>query len=174
MELVLVLWMVVASVGAAILYTAVGVAPGTDETAVLAPVTLAMILAGVPLPVVLAFFMSAIVAKKLTDSIPVAVAGIPGGVMAAPMVEHGVILKSHGLASTSIRKMASGSVIGLPHSGQSGGVSGRLSSDMVLITSTKGTAAMMPPNRSGSMFAAAPMSRPPAEPPCPTTRPSEP
>lgn len=32
--------------------------------------------------------------------------------MAAPMVEHGVILKSHGLASTSIRKMASGSVIG--------------------------------------------------------------
>lgn len=112
MDIVIILWMVAASIGAAVLYTAIGVAPGTDETAVLAPVTLALVLAGVPLPVVLAFFMSAIVAKKLTDSIPVAVAGIPGGVMAAPMVEHAVVLKSHGLASTSIRKMASGSVIG--------------------------------------------------------------
>ena len=112
MDVSLIIWMIVAAVGAAVLYTAIGVAPGTDETAVLAPVTLALILAGVPLQVVLAFFMSAIVAKKLTDSIPVAVAGIPGGVMAAPMVEHAMVLKSHGLAGTSIRKMASGSVIG--------------------------------------------------------------
>lgn len=108
----MILWMVLASVAAALLYTAIGVAPGTDETAVLAPVTLALVLAGVPLQVVLAFFMSAIVAKKLTDSIPVAVAGIPGGVMAAPMVEHAMVLKANGRASTSIRKMASGSVIG--------------------------------------------------------------
>lgn len=108
----MILWMVLASVVAALLYTAIGVAPGTDETAVLAPVTLALVLAGVPLQVVLAFFMSAIVAKKLTDSIPVAVAGIPGGVMAAPMVEHAMVLKANGRASTSIRKMASGSVIG--------------------------------------------------------------
>lgn len=112
MDVSLIIWMIVAAVGAAVLYTAIGVAPGTDETAVLAPVTLALILAGVPLQVVLAFFMSAIVAKKLTDSIPVAVAGIPGGVMAAPMVEHAMVLKGHGLAGTSIRKMASGSVIG--------------------------------------------------------------
>lgn len=112
MDPVMILWMVIASVGAAVLYTAIGVAPGTDETAVLAPVTLALVLVGVPIPVVFAFFMSAIVAKKLTDSIPVAVAGIPGGVMSAPMVEHAVKLKAHGLAGSSIRKMASGSVIG--------------------------------------------------------------
>ncbi|MBO1913438.1 tripartite tricarboxylate transporter permease, partial [Microvirga sp. 3-52] len=55
---------------------------------------------------------AAIVAKKLTDSIPVAVAGIPGGVMAAPMVEHAMVLKEHGLPDVSIKKMASGSVIG--------------------------------------------------------------
>jgi putative tricarboxylic transport membrane protein len=112
MDPMLLLWMVLAAFGAAVLYTAIGVAPGTDETAVLAPVTLALVLTGVPLPVVLAFFMGAIVAKKLTDSIPVAVAGIPGGVMSAPMVEHALVLKAHGRAGTSIQKMASGSVIG--------------------------------------------------------------
>src|SRR5699024_9235166 len=112
MDPAMILWLVVASIGAAVLYTANGGAPGTDETAVLAPVTHAIVLVGVPIPVVFAFFMSAIVAKKLTDSIPVAVAGIPGGVMSAPMVEHAVKLKAHGLAGSSIRKMASGSVIG--------------------------------------------------------------
>lgn len=104
--------MIFASVLGAFFYTIIGVAPGTDETAVLAPVTLAIVLAGVNPVVVLAFFMAAIVAKKLTDSIPIAVAGIPGGVMAAPMVEHAVTLKNHGKADVSIRKMASGSVIG--------------------------------------------------------------
>lgn len=104
--------MVVAALVGTVVYTAIGIAPGTDETAVLAPVTLALVLAGLPLSVVLAFFMAAIVAKKLTDSIPVAVAGIPGGVMAAPMVEPALELKALGRASTSIRKMASGSVVG--------------------------------------------------------------
>ena len=112
MDPFLIVQMIVAAVIAAIVYTAIGVAPGTDETAVLAPVTLALIVTGIPLPVVLAFFMAAIVAKKLTDSIPVAVAGIPGGVMSAPMVEHAMILKREGQATLSIRKMASGSVIG--------------------------------------------------------------
>src|SRR5690625_3905227 len=112
MDPTMIMWMILASIAAAVLYTAIGVAPGTDETAVLAPVTLALVLVGIPIPVVFAFFMSAIVAKKLTDSIPVAVAGIPGGVMSAPMVEHAVQLKANGLAGSSIRKMASGSVIG--------------------------------------------------------------
>ena len=39
--------------------------------------------------------------------------------------------------------------IGLPHSGHSGGVSGRVLSSMVLSTSTNGTSAMMPRNRLG-------------------------
>lgn len=108
----LILQMIIAAIIGAVVYTLIGVAPGTDETAVLAPVTLALVLAGFAPVVILAFFISAIVAKKLTDSIPVAVAGIPGGVMAAPMVEHAMILKAHGKADMSIKKMASGSVIG--------------------------------------------------------------
>lgn len=112
MDIVLILEMILGSVLGAIVYTLIGVAPGTDETAVLAPVTLVLVLTGLPAIVILSFFISAIVAKKLTDSIPVAVAGIPGGVMAAPMVEHGINLKKLGVPDLSIRKMASGSVIG--------------------------------------------------------------
>ncbi len=38
--------------------------------------------------------------------------------------------------------------MGFPHSGHSGGVSGKVSSSIVLSTSTKGTSATMPANRS--------------------------
>ncbi|WP_085994328.1 tripartite tricarboxylate transporter permease [Oceanobacillus senegalensis] len=112
MDMVLILQMILAAIAGAGLYTIIGIAPGTDETAVLAPVTIALVLLGLSPYIILAFFMSAIVAKKLTDSIPVAIAGIPGGVMSAPMVEHAMVLKRYGLPDVSIRKMASGSVIG--------------------------------------------------------------
>ena len=62
--------------------------------------------------------------------------------------------------------------IGLPHSGHSGGVSGRVSSSMVLSTSTKGTSAMMAAKSSGAMLATAPMSMPPADPPWAAIRPA--
>nr|WP_026682920.1 tripartite tricarboxylate transporter permease [Priestia megaterium] len=112
MDMVLIVELIAASAIGAMLYTIIGIAPGTDETAVLAPVTLVLVLSGFEPIVILAFFISAIVAKKLTDSIPVAIAGIPGGVMSAPMVEHAMVLKKHGIPELSIRKMASGSVIG--------------------------------------------------------------
>ncbi|MBU8790017.1 tripartite tricarboxylate transporter permease [Oceanobacillus caeni] len=112
MDVMIIFQIVVAAILGAGLYTIIGIAPGTDETAVLAPVTIALALLGISPYVILAFFMSAIVAKKLTDSIPVAIAGIPGGVMAAPMVEHAMVLKSYGMPDVSIRKMSSGSVIG--------------------------------------------------------------
>lgn len=112
MDIVLIFEMIAASIVGAVLYTIIGIAPGTDETAVLAPVTLVLVISGLEPVVILAFFISAIVAKKLTDSIPVAIAGIPGGVMSAPMVDHAMVLKKHGLPDVSIQKMASGSVIG--------------------------------------------------------------
>ncbi|MDL4840185.1 tripartite tricarboxylate transporter permease [Aquibacillus rhizosphaerae] len=112
MDAVLIMQMIMAAVLAAVIYSIIGIAPGTDETAVLAPVTLVLVLTGMEPIIILSFFISAIVAKKLTDSVPVAVAGIPGGVMSTPMVEHALVLKKHGLTDLSIRKMASGSVIG--------------------------------------------------------------
>ncbi|MGM8215916.1 tripartite tricarboxylate transporter permease [Bacillaceae bacterium W0354] len=112
MDPMIIMQLILASIAGAALYTIIGIAPGTDETAVLAPVTIALVLSGFSPYVILAFFISAIVAKKLTDSIPVAVAGIPGGVMSAPMVEHAMVLKEKGLPDLSIKKMSSGSVIG--------------------------------------------------------------
>ena len=112
MSLLLILQMLVAAVGAAIFYTIIGALPGADETATIAPITLVLVLAGIHPAVVLAFFISAIVAAKLIDAVPVSLAGIPAGVMSTPMVEHAMVLKRHGLTDTSIRKIASGAIIG--------------------------------------------------------------
>lgn len=104
--------MLMAVLGAVVLYTFIGFIPGTDETGVLAPVTLALILAGAPPHVVLAFFISAVVTLNLMNGIPTALVGLPGGVMSAPLMEHSVFLRNKGLASETIRKMAVGSTIG--------------------------------------------------------------
>src|SRR5919206_2796494 len=61
-------------------------------------------------------------------------------------------------------------LIGLPHSSHSPAVSGSVSSNSVLITSTKGTYATTALNRSGRMFTTAPISSPPALPPVMTRR----
>jgi hypothetical protein len=104
--------MLLAALAATFIYTLVGAIPGADETATLAPVTLVLILAGLEPIVVLCFFMAAMIACKLIDAVPVSVAGIPAGVMSTPLVEHALILKSHGLADLSIRKIASGALVG--------------------------------------------------------------
>lgn len=104
--------MLAAVLGAVVLYTFIGFIPGTDETSVLAPVTLAIVLAGAPPQVVLAFFISAIVTLNLMNGIPTALVGLPGGVMSAPLMEHSLFLRGKGLASDTIRKMAVGSTIG--------------------------------------------------------------
>src|SRR4029450_11111290 len=53
--------------------------------------------------------------------------------------------------------------MGLPHSGHSPGVSGSVSSSIVLSTSTNGTSATTAPHSSGSLLAPAPTHAPPAE-----------
>ena len=108
----LILMMLTAVLGAVVLYTFIGFIPGTDETSVLAPVTLALVLAGAPPQVVLAFFVSAVVTLNLMNGIPTALVGLPGGVMSAPLMDHSVFLRGEGLASDTIRKMAVGSTIG--------------------------------------------------------------
>lgn len=57
MDVNLILQMIMAAVLAAIIYTIIGIAPGTDETATIAPVILALVLMGIQPIVVLTFFM---------------------------------------------------------------------------------------------------------------------
>lgn len=112
MDIMLLAEMALFAVFASFLYTLLGVIPGTDETAVLAPVTLALALFGVKAEVLVCFFIAAIVAKMITGNIPVAVAGIPSGVMSAPMIPAALKLKKAGLTTQAIRKMSAGSVVG--------------------------------------------------------------
>ncbi|WP_321385144.1 tripartite tricarboxylate transporter permease [uncultured Enterococcus sp.] len=112
MDISLLLQMLLAIFGAIVLYTFIGFVPGTDETSVLMPVTLALVLSGVKPIVVLTFFIAAIITLNLMNAIPTALVGLPGGVMSTPMIEHALFLKDKGLAATSIKKMATGSIIG--------------------------------------------------------------
>lgn len=113
MDLTLLLQMFLASIGATLLYTMIGFIPGTDETAVLMPITLAVILAGVQPIVVLTFFISAIVTLNLMNAMPTLVVGLPGGVMSTPMIPHAMTIKRAGLTHENIRKAAAGSLIGV-------------------------------------------------------------
>lgn len=107
MNIILFLQMIIAALAAAIIYTIIGAAPGADETATIAPVTLILVLSGMDAMVNLSFFISAIVACKLIDAVPVSIAGIPAGVMSTPMVEHAMVLKKFGLTETSIGTLVS-------------------------------------------------------------------
>ncbi|MEG0553776.1 MAG: tripartite tricarboxylate transporter permease, partial [Carnobacterium sp.] len=104
--------MVFASLSAFLLYTFIGFIPGTDETSVLVPVSLALVLAGTPPIIILTFFISAIVTLNLTNAMPTALVGLPGGVLSSPMIEHALFLKNKGMSALTIKKMAAGSLIG--------------------------------------------------------------
>lgn len=112
MNTMLIIQMILAALGAVFIYTFIGFIPGTDETSVLMPITLTVVLAGTPPIVVLTFFIAAIVTLNLTNAIPTALVGLPGGVMSSPMLEHSLFLKDKGMSAIAIKKMASGSLIG--------------------------------------------------------------
>ncbi|MEM3491247.1 MAG: tripartite tricarboxylate transporter permease, partial [Fervidicoccaceae archaeon] len=92
------------SVVSSVIYIFIGILPGTDETATMAPIALALMLAGLDPLLVLAWFMASIVAFKIGDAVPVALAGIPGGVMAVPQVPDALVAKENGLADALLRK----------------------------------------------------------------------
>lgn len=113
MDTTVIFQMIVASIGATILYTIIGFIPGTDETAVLMPITLAVVLSGVHPIVVLTFFISAIVSLNLMNAMPTLVVGLPGGVLSTPMIEHSMTMKKAGLTHENIRKAAAGALLGV-------------------------------------------------------------
>lgn len=113
MDSVLLLQMIIAALSAVLIYMIIGFIPGTDETSVLMPITLTMVLSGAPAIVVLTFFIAAIVTLNLTNSIPTALVGLPGGVLSSPMLEHSLDMKNRGLAAITVKKIAAGAVIGV-------------------------------------------------------------
>lgn len=112
MDLLLLIQMVVAALSAVVLYTFIGFIPGTDETSVLMPISLALILSGAAPMVVLTFFVAAFVTLNLTNLMPTALVGLPGGVLSAPMIDHAIYLKNEGKSAATVKKMAAGALVG--------------------------------------------------------------
>ena len=113
MDFNIILQIVLAIIASIVIYTIIGFIPGTDETSVLAPITLVLALSGAHPAAVLGFFIAAIITLSLTNAIPTALVGLPGGVMSSPMMEHSLYLKDKGLSAVVIKKMAVGSLIGI-------------------------------------------------------------
>lgn len=95
-----------------ILFSIIGVIPGTDETATMAPLTLVLVLIGVHPCVVFAWFIAILIAMQITHTVPTAMAALPGSTMAVPMVANSNIAKRLGIPHIGMIKMAAGSLIG--------------------------------------------------------------
>ena len=95
----------------AMVFALIGLVSGTDETATVAPLTLLVVLLGVPAPGVFTFFMAGIVAKHITHAIPTALLGIPGDTMAVPMLRDAQMLRELGVPHIALRKAISGGVV---------------------------------------------------------------
>ena len=96
----------------AIVFSLIGLISGTDETAIMVPFTLLVILLGAPPAAVFSFFMAAVLAKHLTHAVPTALMGIPGDTTAVPMIDHANTLRRMGMPHVALRKMISGGIIG--------------------------------------------------------------
>jgi putative tricarboxylic transport membrane protein len=95
----------------AVVFTLIGVVSGTDETATIAPLTLVVILIGVPPAGVFTFFLAAAISKHMTHAIPTMLLGIPGDTLAVPILEDATRMRQLGLPHLALRKAVSGAVI---------------------------------------------------------------
>lgn len=95
----------------AIVFSAIGLVSGTDETATLAPLTLLVVLVGVPPAGVLAFFLTGAIAKHMTHAIPTTLLGIPGDTLAVPLLREANLLRRLGVPHIALRKAISGALI---------------------------------------------------------------
>lgn len=96
---------------AAVVFGALGLVSGTDETATITPITLLVVLLGVPPVGIFAFFIAAVVSKHLTHAIPTTMLGIPGDTMAIPLLEEANFLRRLGVPHIALRKAISGGII---------------------------------------------------------------
>lgn len=95
----------------AIVFAAIGLVSGTDETTTLAPLTLLVVLLGVPPAGVFTFFLAGAVAKHMTHAVPTALLGIPGDTLATPLLQDADMLRKLGVPHIALRKMVSGAII---------------------------------------------------------------
>ena len=101
----LIIQAIIVSIIGGIIFSIIGIIPGTDETATMAPITLILVLMGFEPVVIFAWFIAILVAMQITHTIPTAMAALPGSTMAVPMVENSNIGKKLGIPHISMRKI---------------------------------------------------------------------
>ncbi|MDA3629755.1 tripartite tricarboxylate transporter permease [Saccharopolyspora sp. WRP15-2] len=95
----------------AVVFSAIGMVSGTDETATLAPLTLLVVMLGVPPVGVFTFFIAAAVSKHMTHAIPTTLLGIPGDTTAVPLLPEANMLRRLGIPHIALRKAISGAIL---------------------------------------------------------------
>ncbi len=112
MSILLLIQAFLASFIGGVIFSIIGVIPGTDETATMAPLTLVLVLMGLEPVVLYAWFIGIIVAMQISHTVPTAMAALPGSTMAVPMVRYSSLAKRLGIPHVAMRKMAVGSLLG--------------------------------------------------------------
>ncbi|KMS72015.1 tripartite tricarboxylate transporter permease [Prauserella rugosa] len=105
------LWALGMGLTGAVVFGAIGLVSGTDETATLGPLTLIVVLAGVPPVGVFTFFIAAAVSKHMTHAIPTTLLGIPGDTMAVPLMEDADGMRRLGAPHIALRKALAGALL---------------------------------------------------------------
>ncbi|MBD9626963.1 tripartite tricarboxylate transporter permease [Ensifer sp. ENS06] len=95
----------------AVLFSLIGLVSGTDETTTIAPVTLLVVLLGVPPVGIFTFWMAAAISKHMTHAVPTALLGIPGDTLATPLLQQATALRNLGAPHIALRKMLAGAII---------------------------------------------------------------
>ncbi|MGX6447816.1 tripartite tricarboxylate transporter permease [Patulibacter sp. S7RM1-6] len=95
----------------AIVFSLLGLVSGTDETATIAPLTLTVVLLGVPPAGVITFFIAAATAKHMTHAVPTTLLGIPGDTMAIALMREANFLRRLGVPHVALRKAISAALL---------------------------------------------------------------
>lgn len=100
-----------AGLAGAVIFAFLGLISGTDETATIAPLTLAVVLLGVPPAGVLTFFIAAATAKHMTHAVPTTLLGIPGDTMAIALMDEANALRRLGAPHIALRKAVTAALL---------------------------------------------------------------
>ncbi|MFC5753100.1 tripartite tricarboxylate transporter permease [Actinomadura rugatobispora] len=105
------LWALSMGLAGALVFAAIGLVSGTDETSTLGPLTLLVVLLGVPPEGVITFFLAGAAAKHMTHAIPTTLLGIPGDTTAVPLLDDARAMRRIGAPHIALRKALAGGLL---------------------------------------------------------------
>ncbi|MED7947642.1 tripartite tricarboxylate transporter permease [Streptomyces sp. BE20] len=105
------LWALAMGLTGALVFAGIGLVSGTDETSTLGPLTLLVVLLGVPPAGVITFFLASAIAKHMTHAIPTTLLGIPGDTTAVALLDDAWAMRRIGAPHVALRKALAGGLL---------------------------------------------------------------